>query len=85
MNIPIGQNCLNKKNTLEYLVPPPTKWGQNNKAWGMQLTFTFPNLNCGFVNDTALLSLLSRTNINLNIAGRLPENSRDRRLGPSMN
>ena len=25
MNISIGQNCLNKNNPLEYIVPPPTR------------------------------------------------------------
>ena len=33
MNISIGQNCLNKKNPFEYIVPPPHKWGPNNNSF----------------------------------------------------
>ena len=39
MNISIGQNCLNKKNPFEYIVPPsPLKWGSEQLevlAWSV--------------------------------------------------
>ena len=55
MNISIGQNCLNKKKPVWYVVP-------------------YPSRGVGTINNHRL-GMVKKTK---NIAGRLPENSRNR-------
>ena len=41
MNIPIDQKCLNKKNPVEYRVPPPQGGRQNSTETKVLSNFTF--------------------------------------------